>query len=70
MAHVRAKIAVVIRDLGVNLLVEQIHVQEFADAIVELDLHFDMCSHVIVKDIHAEVKPHAVSSIKSICRSR
>lgn len=69
MAHVRAKIAVVVRDLGVNLLVEQIHVQGFVDAVAGLDAHFDMCSHVIVKGLHAEVKPHAVSSIKSICRS-
>ncbi|KAG0284936.1 hypothetical protein BGZ96_010741 [Linnemannia gamsii] len=70
MAHVREKIAVVVRDLGVNLLVEQIHVQAIVDAKAELDSHFDMCSHVIVKGFHEEVKPHAVSSIKSICRSR
>ncbi|KAG0311869.1 hypothetical protein BGZ97_011595 [Linnemannia gamsii] len=70
MSHVRSKIAVVVQDLGVNLLVEQIHVQGFVDAKAELDLHFDMCSHVIVKGFHAEVKPHAVSSINSICRAR
>ncbi|KAF9278544.1 hypothetical protein BGZ88_000502 [Linnemannia elongata] len=70
MAHVRAKIAVVVRDLGVNLLVEQIHVQGSVDAVAELGAHFDMCSHVIVKGLHTEVKSHAVSSIKSICDSR
>ncbi|KAF9544889.1 hypothetical protein EC957_011619 [Mortierella hygrophila] len=70
MAHVRAKVAIMVRDLGVNLLVEQIHVQGFVDAVAELDGHFDMCSHIIVKGLHVEVKPHAVSSIKFICRSR
>ncbi|KAF9910768.1 hypothetical protein EC991_005485 [Linnemannia zychae] len=69
MAHVRAKVAVAVEDLGVNLLLEQIHVQAIVDVVAEVDTHMAMCSHAIVKGLHAEVRPHAVSTIKSICRS-
>ncbi|KAG0380711.1 hypothetical protein BGX24_005829 [Mortierella sp. AD032] len=69
MAHVRAKVAVAVRDLGVNLLLEQIHVQAVVDAVTEVDTHLAMCSHAIVKSLHAEVRPLAVSAIRSVCRA-
>ncbi|KAG0281445.1 hypothetical protein BGZ95_003480 [Linnemannia exigua] len=69
MTHVRAKVAVAVRDLGVNLLLEQVHVQAVVDAVTEVDTHLAMCSHAIVKGLHAEVRPNAVSVIKSVCRS-
>ncbi|KAF9127157.1 hypothetical protein BGW39_006081, partial [Mortierella sp. 14UC] len=61
-------VALAVKDLGVNLLLEQINVQPVVDSVAEVDIHMVMCSYAIVKDLHAEVRPHAVSVIKSVCR--
>jgi len=68
MTHVRARVAVLIRNLGVNLLLEQIHIQGKVDAVAELTVHLDMCSHIIVKGLHVTVLPTAVTAIRTICR--
>ncbi|GJJ68753.1 hypothetical protein EMPS_01099 [Entomortierella parvispora] len=68
MTHVRTKVGVVLRNLGINLLLEQIHVQGKIDAAAEVDVHLDTCSHIIVKGLHATVLPHAISVIRKICR--
>ncbi|KAF9087981.1 hypothetical protein BGX29_000513 [Mortierella sp. GBA35] len=70
MTHVRSKVAVVVRDLSVNLLLEQIHVQGAVDAVAQVDEHFEMCSHVIVKGLYIKVVARAVAVINSICRDR
>ncbi|KAF9357575.1 hypothetical protein BGX26_003471 [Mortierella sp. AD094] len=67
MTHVRAHVAVVIRDLRVNLFLEQIHIQSSVDAADELDLHLDTCSHIIVKGLHVTVMADAVAAIRGIC---
>ncbi|KAG0067095.1 hypothetical protein BGZ90_001153 [Linnemannia elongata] len=66
MAHVRAKLQVLIRELGLNLIVEQIHLQGFVDAVADVDVHLDLCAHVIVKGLHVTVVATAVAAIKSL----
>ncbi|KAG0272197.1 hypothetical protein BGZ95_012060 [Linnemannia exigua] len=66
MTHVRAKLQVLIHDLGLNLIVEQIHLQGFIDAVADVDIHLDLCAHVIVKGLHVTVVATAVAAIKSL----
>ncbi|KAF9901436.1 hypothetical protein EC991_006107 [Linnemannia zychae] len=66
MTHVRAKLQVLIHDLGLNLIVEQIHLQGFVDAVADVDVHLDLCAHVIVKGLHVTVVATAVAAIKSL----
>ncbi|KAF9541296.1 hypothetical protein EC957_003252 [Mortierella hygrophila] len=66
MIHVRAKLQVLIRELGLNLIVEQIHIQGFVDAVADVDVHLDLCAHVIVKGLHVTVVATAVAAIKSL----
>ncbi|KAF9294588.1 hypothetical protein BGZ88_003649 [Linnemannia elongata] len=66
MAHVRAKLQVLIRELGLNLIVEQIHLQGFVDAVADVDVHLDLCAHVIVKGLHVTVVATAVAAIMSL----
>ncbi|KAF9130894.1 hypothetical protein BGX30_013313 [Mortierella sp. GBA39] len=66
MTHVRAKLQVLIRELGLNLIVEQIHLQGFVDAVADVDVHLDLCAHVIVKGLHVTVVATAVAAIKSL----
>ncbi|KAG0372293.1 hypothetical protein BGX24_000441, partial [Mortierella sp. AD032] len=66
MTHVRAKLQVLIHDLGLNLIVEQIHIQGFIDAVADVDIHLDLCAHVIVKGLHVTVVATAVAAIKSL----
>ncbi|KAF9927052.1 hypothetical protein FBU30_003514 [Linnemannia zychae] len=68
MDHIRTKVALVMQDLGVNLLVQQIHVQAAVNAVAKVDTHMEMCSHIIAKGLHAKVRNHAASAIKHICR--
>ncbi|KAG9061680.1 hypothetical protein KI688_007261 [Linnemannia hyalina] len=66
MIHVRAKLQVLIRELGLNLIVEQIHLQGFVDAVADVDVHLNLCAHVIVKGLHVTVVATAVAAIKSL----
>ncbi|KAG0291632.1 hypothetical protein BGZ97_005833 [Linnemannia gamsii] len=66
MTHVRAKLQVLIHELGLNLIVEQIHLQGFVDAVADVDIHLDLCAHVIVKGLHVTVVATAVAAIKSL----
>ncbi|KAF8946036.1 hypothetical protein BGZ47_001474 [Haplosporangium gracile] len=66
MVHVRAKLQVLIRELGLNLIVEQIHLQGFIDAVADVDVHLDLCAHVIVKGLHVTVVATAVAAIKHL----
>ncbi|KAF9962319.1 hypothetical protein BGZ72_007372 [Mortierella alpina] len=66
MTHVRAKVKVIIRELGVNLLLEKIHVKATVDAVAQLDLHLNLCLHIIVKGLHVTVIAKVLALIKSI----
>ncbi|KAF9375077.1 hypothetical protein CPB97_011702 [Podila verticillata] len=66
MAHVRAKVTVVLNELGINLVVEKITVVGFVDAVVQVDLQLRACAHVIVKGLHATVARNAVRVLKSL----
>ncbi|KAG0349538.1 hypothetical protein BG005_010913 [Podila minutissima] len=66
MAHVRAKVTVVLNKIGINLLVEKIQVAGFVDAVVQVDLHLHACAHVIVKGLHAAVVRNAVCVLKAL----
>ncbi|KAF9145838.1 hypothetical protein BG015_011778 [Linnemannia schmuckeri] len=66
MVHVRAKLQVLIRELGLNLIVEQIHLQGFIDAVADVDVHLDLCAHVIVKGLHVTVVATVVAAIKHL----
>ncbi|KAF9288525.1 hypothetical protein BGZ68_000154 [Mortierella alpina] len=66
MTHVRAKVKIIIRELGVNLLLEKVHIQATVDAVAQLDLHLDLCAHVIVKGLHVTVFAKVLALIKSI----
>ncbi|KAF9208575.1 hypothetical protein BGZ59_010588 [Podila verticillata] len=68
MAHVRAKVTVVLNELGINLVVEKITVAGFVDAVVQVDLQLHACAHVIVKGLHATVARNAVRALKSLIR--
>ncbi|KAI7831337.1 hypothetical protein BC939DRAFT_525357 [Gamsiella multidivaricata] len=67
MTYVRLHVALLVRDLGVNLFLEQVHVQATVDAAAELDVHLNMCSHVIVKGLRATVLTKAVALVRAIC---
>ncbi|KAF9432783.1 hypothetical protein BGZ76_010319 [Entomortierella beljakovae] len=66
MTHVRAHVAVTIRELGINLFLEHITIQGDVDAVAELDLHLSMCSHIIVKGLDITVIANAIAVIKGI----
>ncbi|KAG0045311.1 hypothetical protein BGZ83_009446 [Gryganskiella cystojenkinii] len=66
MTHIRANVQVMVRDLGVNLLVEQIHIQAVVDAVAQLNVHLDLCSHIIIKGLHVSVLPTVLKSIRSL----
>ncbi|KAG0295864.1 hypothetical protein BGZ96_010773 [Linnemannia gamsii] len=66
MTHVRANLQVLIHELGLNLIVEQIHLQGFVDAVADVDIHLDLCAHIIVKGLHVTVVATAVAAIKSL----
>ncbi|KAG0330923.1 hypothetical protein BG000_011357 [Podila horticola] len=66
MAHVRAKVTVVLNEIGINLLVEKIQVAGFVDAVVQVDLQLHACAHVIVKGLHAAVARNAVCVLKAL----
>lgn len=66
MAHVRAKVTVVLNELGINLVVEKITVVGFVDAVVQVDLQLHACVHAIVKGLHATVARNAVRVLKSL----
>ncbi|KAG0032314.1 hypothetical protein BGZ81_011187 [Podila clonocystis] len=66
MAHVRAKVTVVLNEIGINLLVEKIQVAGFVDAVVQVDLQLHACAHVIVKGLHAAVARNAACILKAL----
>ncbi|CAO3573411.1 unnamed protein product [Mortierella alpina] len=66
MTHIRAKVKIIVRELGVNLLLEKVHVQATVDAVAQLDLHLDLCAHLIVKGLHVTVFAKVLALIKSI----
>ncbi|KAG9325690.1 hypothetical protein KVV02_006193 [Mortierella alpina] len=66
MTHVRAKVKIIIRELGVNLLLEKVHIKATVDAVAQLDLHLNLCAHIIVKGLHVTVFAKVLELIKSI----
>ncbi|KAF9961009.1 hypothetical protein BGZ70_008416 [Mortierella alpina] len=66
MTHIRAKVKIVVRELGVNLLLEKVHVQATVDAVAQLDLHLDLCAHLVIKGLHVTVFGKVLALIKSI----
>ncbi|KAG0196434.1 hypothetical protein BGX28_010105 [Mortierella sp. GBA30] len=69
MAHVRAKVKVIVRELGVNLLLEKIHVQAYVDAVAQLDVHLKLCLDIIVKRLRVTVLARVLALIKSLLSS-
>ncbi|KAG0225452.1 hypothetical protein BGX31_007621 [Mortierella sp. GBA43] len=67
MVHVRSQVDITVRDLSVNLLVEQINVQAKVDGVVKVNADLDVCAHVIVKGLQIALFPGAVSTIRSLC---
>ncbi|KAF9129193.1 hypothetical protein BGW39_004385 [Mortierella sp. 14UC] len=64
--NLKTHLQVLIHDLGLNLIVEQIHLQGFVDAVADVDFHLDLCAHVIIKGLHITVVATAVAAIKSL----
>ncbi|KAF9389499.1 hypothetical protein CPB97_011243 [Podila verticillata] len=66
LTYVRAKVEVVVRDLGLNLFVEQIHVAGFVDATAEINLFLESCYHVIVHALNITIVANVVAVIKAL----
>ncbi|KAF9296364.1 hypothetical protein BGZ74_010378 [Mortierella antarctica] len=66
MTYVRAKVEVVVHDLGLNLFVEQIHVSGFLDATAQVKLRLKSCLHVIVHALEVTVVADACAVIKAL----
>ncbi|KAG0325865.1 hypothetical protein BG000_001645, partial [Podila horticola] len=66
MTYVRAKVEVVIRDLGLNLFVEKIHIAGYLDATAEVNVRLESCIHVIVHALKITVVANAVAVIKAL----
>ncbi|KAG0085147.1 hypothetical protein BGZ92_009231, partial [Podila epicladia] len=66
MTYVRAKVEAVIHELGLNLLVEQIHIAGYLEATTQIEVRLESCLHVIVHDLEVTVVADACAVIKAL----
>ncbi|KAI9237651.1 MAG: hypothetical protein BYD32DRAFT_481477 [Podila humilis] len=66
LTYVRAKVEVVVHDLGLNLFVEQIHIAGFVDATAEVNVLLESCYHVIVHALNVTIVANAAAVIKAL----